>query len=125
MLVLLAVLGGVVLIAFAGNACPADAPGGPCPTAVVNRAIVVTLAATTAGLAVVPFALLAEFARRRHIIFRGAWGRATRRGLLVAGVVAAVGALRLGGAISVPVVLFLISVAAATEWLAIRRFDSP
>lgn len=125
MLVLLAVLGGVVLIAFAGNVCPADAPGRPCPTAGVNRAIVVALAAATAGLAVAPFALLAEFARRRRIIFRGAWGRAARRGLLVAGVVAAIGALRLGGAISVPVVLFLISVAAATEWLAIRRFDPP
>jgi hypothetical protein len=125
MLVLLAVLGGVVLIAFAGNVCPADAPGRPCPTAGVNRAIVVALAAVTAGLAVAPFALLAEFARRRSIIFRGAWGRAARRGLLVAGVVAAIGALRLGGAISVPVVLFLISVAAATEWLAIRRFDPP
>ncbi len=125
MLVLLAVLGGVVLIAFAGNACPADAPGRPCPTAGANRAIVVVLAAATAGLAVAPLALLAEFTRRRRIIFRGAWGRATRRGMLVAGVVAAIGALRLGGAISIPVVLFLISVAAATEWLAIRRFDSP
>lgn len=124
MLILLAVLGAVVLIAFAGNACPADSAGRPCPTAGVNRAIVVVLAAATAGLAVAPLALLAEFARRR-IIFRGAWGRATRRGLLVAGVVAAIGALRLGGAISVPVVLFMISVAAAAEWLAIRRFDSP
>ena len=69
-LVLLAVLGAVVLIAFAGNACPADAPGRPCPTAGVNRAIVVALAAATAGLAVAPLALLAEFARRRRIIFR-------------------------------------------------------
>ena len=124
-LVLLAVLAGVVLVAFAGNACPVDAPGSPCPNAGVNRAVVVALAAATAGLAVVPLALLAEFALRRRILFRGAWGRATRRGLLVAGVVGAIGALRLGGAISVPVAIFLISVTAATEWLALRRFDLP
>jgi hypothetical protein len=124
-LVLLAVLGGVVLVAIAGNACPSDVPGRPCPNAVANRAMVVALAAATAGLAVVPFALLAEFAVRRRIIYRGAWGRAARRGLLVAAAIAAVAGLRLGGALSVPVALFVISLAAAVEWFAVRRFDPP
>jgi hypothetical protein len=123
-LVLLAVLAGVVLVAVAGNACPGDAPGHPCPHAVANRAVVVVLAAATGGLAVVPFALLAEFAVRRRILYRGAWGRAARRGLLVAAAMAALAGLRLGGALSVQVVLFVISLAAAVEWFAIRRFDS-
>jgi hypothetical protein len=124
-LVLLAVLGAVVLVAFAGNACAVDLPGRPCPDAGTHRAVVVALAAITAGLAVVPFALLAEFAVRRRIIYRGAWGRAARRGALVAAIVAAIAGLRLGGALSVPVALFVISLAAALEWVALRRFDLP
>ena len=124
-LVLLAVLGGVVLVAFAGNTCAIDAPSQPCPNAGANRAVVVALAAATAGLAVVPFALLAEFAVRRRIIYRGAWRRATRRGALVAAAIAAIAGLRLGGALSVPGALFVISLAAAVEWLAARRFDLP
>jgi hypothetical protein len=124
-LVLLAVLGGVVLVAFAGHACPTDSSGSPCPDAGPNRAVVVGLAAATAALAVTPFALLAEFAVRRRIIYRGAWGRATRRGLLVAVVIAAMAGLRLGGALSVPVGLFGICLAVVVEWLAVRRFDLP
>jgi hypothetical protein len=124
-LVLLAVLTAVVLVSFAGRACPADAPATPCPDAGANRAVVVTLAAATAGLAVVPFALLAEFAVRRRIIYRGAWARAARRGLLVAAAIGALAGLRLGGALSVPVGIFILSLAAALEWLAVRRFDLP
>ena len=95
------------------------------PTRGANRAVVVTLAAATAGLVVVPFALLAEFAVRRRILYRGAWARATRRGLLVAAAIAALGGLRLGGALSVPVAIFVLSLAGALEWLAVRRFDLP
>lgn len=124
-LVLLAVLAAVVLVAFAGNACAGDLPGRLCPNAGANRAVVVVLVAVTAGVAVTPFALLAEFAVRRRIIYRGAWGRATRRGLLVGAAIAAIAGLRLGGALSVPVALFVISLAAATEWVALRRFDLP
>lgn len=124
-LVLLAVLAAVVSVAFAGNACPSDTPASPCPNAGANRVVVVVLAAATAGLAVVPFALLAEFAVRRRIVFRGAWGRATRRGLLISAAIAAMAGLRLGGALSVPVAIFLISLAAAVEWFATRRFDMP
>jgi hypothetical protein len=123
--VLLAVLGAVVLIAFAGNACPSEAPARPCANAGINRAVVVALAAATATLAVVPFALLAEFTVRRRIIYRGAWGRAARRGALIGAAIAAMGALRLGGALSVPVALFVVSLATAVEWFAIRRFDVP
>lgn len=124
-LMLLAVLGAVVLVAFAGNACAGDLPGKPCPSSAANRVVVVALAAATAGAAVVPFALLAEFAVRRRIIYRGAWGRAIRRGALVAMVVAAIAGLRLGGALSMPVALFVVSLAAATEWISLRRFDIP
>ena len=124
-LVLLAVLGAVVLVAFAGNSCAGDMPGQPCPNAGANRAVVVALAAMTAAVAVMPFAILAEFAVRRRIIYRGAWGRALRRGVLVGAAIAAIAGLRLGGALSVPVALFVISLAAATEWVALRRFDLP
>jgi hypothetical protein len=124
-LVLLAVLGGVVLVAFAGNSCAVDLADRPCPNVGVNRAVVVALAALTAGLAVAPFALLSEFAVRRRIIYRGAWGRAARRGVLVGASIAAIGGLRLGGALSVPAALFVISLAATLEWVALRRFDLP
>jgi len=124
-LVLLAVLAAVVLLAFAGNSCALDVPGHPCANAGLNRAVVVGLAALTSGLAVAPFALLAEFAVRRRIIYRGAWGRAARRGVLVAASIAAIAGLRLGGALSVPAALFVISLAAALEWVALRRFDLP
>lgn len=124
-LVLLAVLGAVVLMAFAGNACAGDLPGRPCPEAGANRIVVVALAAASAGVAVMPFAFLAEFAVRRRIVYRGAWGRATRRGLLVGAAIAAVAGLRLGGALSVPVAFFVISLAVAVEWVALRRFDLP
>ena len=72
----------------------------------------------------VPFALLAEFAVRGRILYRGAWVRAIRRGVLAAGAVAALGGLRLGGALTVPVTIFVLLLAGAIEWLAIRRFDS-
>ena len=39
--------------------------------------------------------------------------------------VAVLGGLRMGGALTVPVTIFLLLLAAAIEWLAIRRFDSP
>jgi len=124
-LVLLAVLGVVSLVAFAGNACPAETAALPCPDAAANRAVVVLLAAATTALAVIPFALLAEFAVRRRIVYRGAWGRATRRGLLVAAVIAALAGLRLGGALSVAAAFFVVTLSAIVEWFAVRRFDLP
>lgn len=124
-LVLGAVLCAVLLVAFASISCPSTAPGQPCPGAAFNRVLVVGLAAAAAGLLVVPFAFLAEFLLRRRIVYRGAWLRAGRRGLLVAAVVAALAALRLGSAFSVPVAIFVVILGAIVEWLAIRRFDVP
>lgn len=124
-MVLLAVLGAVVGLAFAGNACPVDAPGQPCPDAFLNRGVLLALAAVTMGLAVAPFAFLAEYAVRRRIVYRGAWARAARRGGLAAATVAAIGGLRLGEALSVPGTLFVISLAAIVEWFSARRLDAP
>jgi hypothetical protein len=122
-LALLAVLVGVVLVAFAGNACPASTPGQPCPAAGANRIVVVTLAAAAVGLLIAPFAFLSEFVARRRIVFRGAWARAARRGLLAAALVAALAGLRLAGALSVAGALFLLTMAAMIEWFAVRRLD--
>ena len=65
------------------------------------------------------------FVVRGRILYRGAWGRAIRRGLLAGGAVAALGGLRLGGALTVPVAIFVVLLAGAVEWLSIRRFDVP
>jgi hypothetical protein len=122
-LALLALLAGVTLVAFAGNACPIDTPARPCPSAGTNRIVVVILAAAAVGLLVTPFAFLAEFVARRRIVFRGAWARAARRGLLASGLVAAMAGLRLGGALTVAGALFLLTLAGLAEWYAIRRVD--
>lgn len=122
-LALLALLVGVTLVAFAANACPTDVPARPCPEAWTNRMIVVVLAAAAAALLVAPFAFLSEFVARRHIVYRGAWARAARRGLLVAALVASLAGLRLGGALSIPGALFVLTLATMAEWFAVRRFD--
>jgi len=120
-LVLLAVLAGVGLVAFAGRACPVETPSQPCPAAAANRVVVVGLSAVTIALAVTPFAFLGEVVGRRRIVYRGAWLRAARRGVLVGLVVAALAGLRLGGALNVPIAIFVVIVAAVLEWLAARR----
>jgi hypothetical protein len=122
---LLALLSAAGLVLFANTACPTDLPGQPCPAAGTNRLLLIVLAAITATLLVVPFAFLAEFVLRRRIVYRGAWSRATRRGLLVGAVVVALAGLRLGGALSMPVAIFTILLAAAGEWFAVRRLDLP
>jgi hypothetical protein len=124
-LALSAILVVGLLVAFASLACPSDAPEQPCPGAVTNRIVVIGLAALAVGLLVVPFALLSEFVIRGRILYRGAWGRAIRRGLLAGASVALLGGLRIGGALTVPVAIFVVLLAGAIEWLAIRRFDAP
>jgi hypothetical protein len=124
-LVVGAALCGAALVAFASISCPASLPGQACPGASLNRVIVVALGAVAAGLLVAPFAFLAEFVLRRSIAYRGAWGRAGRRGLLIAAVVVSLAALRLGGAFSIPVAIFVVLLAAIVEWFAVRRFDGP
>jgi hypothetical protein len=123
-LVLGAVLSAVVLLAFAGNACPAPTSANACAAAGLNRTVVIGLTAAGVGFLVTPFAFLTEFVLRRRIVFRGAWGRAARRGLLAAAALASMAALRLGGALTGAVVVFVVIVAALVEWLAARRFDT-
>jgi hypothetical protein len=124
-LVLLTILGAVVLIATASRLCPTDIPGQPCAGSAANRAIVVSLGAITVGLVVVPFAFLAEVMARRGIVYRGAWWRAVRRGALLTAAVAAIAGLRLGGALTTPIALFVVALAAGVEWFAIRYVDLP
>ncbi len=124
-LVLLAVLGAVVLVVLAGNLCPAETAGNSCPEAGRNRAIVVGVAAASSALIVTPFAFLTELVLRRRIVYRGAWLRALRRGILAGAVLAALAGLRLGGALTVPVGLFVLLLAVLVEWFAVRRVDVP
>lgn len=124
-LVLVAILAGVVLLSFIARACPGPLPGQPCAAAGTNRAIVIALAGVGVAALVTPFAFLAEFALRRRIVYIGAWARAARRGSLGGVLLAVLAALRIGDALSIPVAAFFIALAAALEWLAIRRFDRP
>ena len=120
-LILGAVVAAAALVAFASVACPVDSEGQPCPLAGRNLAIGVALAALSVALVVTPFAFLGEVLARRRIVYRGAWPRAARRGAIAGLVVAALAGLRLGGALSVPVGLFVLLVAGAAEWLALQR----
>jgi hypothetical protein len=81
----------------------------------------VILAAVSGALLVTPFAFLGEVVARRRIVYRGAWGRASRRGALTGLVIAALAGLRIGGALSVPVLIFVIILAGVVEWLVVRR----
>jgi hypothetical protein len=123
--VVLALVCAGALLLFVQNACATDLPAQPCPEAGFNRAVVVGLVGLTAALTVTPFAFLGEFAARRRIVYRGSWGRAMRRGLLVGLAVAALAGLRVGGALTVPAALFVLFLAALVEWFAVRRFDRP
>ena len=124
-LILLGILAVVVLVSFAGRACPVETDVQPCPDAAWNRAAVLGLVSTAAALLVTPFAFLAEVVARRRIVYRGAWMRAARRGILVGLVVAALGGLRLGGALSVPIAIFVVVLAGVAEWLGVRRGRVP
>ena len=121
-LVLAALAVGAALIAFASVACPTETAMQSCPNAAVNRGVVLALGACVVVLLLTPFVFLAEFATQRRVR-SGAWGRAMRRGLLTGAAVGTLGGLRLGDALSVPAVLFVIVLAAMIEWYAVRRFD--
>lgn len=120
-LILLSALSAIVLVAFAANACPVETVAQPCPAAERNLVLVIVLAATTVGLLVAPFAFLGEVMARRRIVYRGAWGRAGRRGTLAGLVVAAMAGLKLADALSVPVAIFVLVLAAVTEWFFTRN----
>ena len=121
LLILAGILAVVVLLAVAGRACPAETATQPCPDAARNRVVVVILASVSGALLVTPFAFLGEVVARRRIVYRGAWGRATRRGALTGLVIAVLAGLRIGGALSVPVGIFVIILAGVAEWLVVRR----
>lgn len=120
-LILAAVLAGLLLVVFAASACPAETAVQPCPGAPRNIVLVIGLAATTVALTVTPFAFLGEVLARNRIVYRGAWGRAARRGVIAGLVIATLAGLRLGGVLSVPIAIFIVILAAAVEWLAARR----
>lgn len=124
-LVLVALAVAAAMLLFAGSSCPTELPGQACPDAGSNRVTVIALAALSIACLVMPVAFLGEFVLRRRIVYRGAWGRAVRRGILVAGVTVALAGLRLGGALNVAVALFVVLLATAIEWFAVRRLDRP
>jgi hypothetical protein len=119
-LVLLAVLGVVVLVGFAANACPIETPTQPCPDSARNLVMAIGLAAISVGLLVTPFAFLGEVLARRRIVYRGAWARASRRGTLAGLALATLAGLRLAGVLSVPSGLFVLTLAGAIEWFFLR-----
>ena len=119
-LFLLGILALVLLVAFAGSACPVETEQQPCPDATRNLVVGIGLAAAAVGLLVTPFAILGEFVTRRRIVYRGAWARAARRGLLVGLVVAILAGLRLAGALNVPTAFFVLILAGVAEWFAVR-----
>lgn len=113
---------GVVLLA--AQLCPGPAPGDPCPDADRNRVLVIGLAGAVVALVVAPAAFVVDFATQRRIAYLGAWARAARRGALVGLALAAVAGLRLVDALNPFSAVVVVGVAAAAEWLAIRRLDA-
>lgn len=67
------------------------------------------------GLTCIPLFWLAVFGRHQRIAYRGDWFRAARRGGWVAVVVAVFVVLRLQGAFSLPVALFVVVMVAVAE----------
>jgi hypothetical protein len=120
-LILLGILASIALVAVAARTCPVATDAQPCADVARNRAVVVALASGTAALMLTPFAFLGEVMARRRIVYRGAWWRAARRGILTGLVIAAIAGLRLGGALSVPIAIFVIILAAVLEWFVARR----
>lgn len=120
-LLVAATLSFLLLVVFAGRSCPATTAAAACPNALLNRVVVISLAAIGTGLLIAPFAFVAEFAVRRRIVFRGAWGRAARRSALAAFVVVALAGLRLGGALNAPLALFVLLAPVVLEVYLTRR----
>jgi len=67
------------------------------------------------GLTCVPLLWLAIFGRHHRIAYRGDWARAVRRGAWVAVVVAVFVVLRLQGAFSLPIALFVMVMVMVAE----------
>ena len=67
------------------------------------------------GLTTMPLFWLVVFGRHRRIAYRGDWFRAIRRGAWVAIVVTLFVALRLQGALQLPIALFVLTMVAIAE----------
>jgi hypothetical protein len=67
------------------------------------------------GLTCIPLFWLVVFGRHGRIAYRGDWIRAVRRGAWVAIVVAVFVVLRLQGAFSLPIVLFVLVIVSVAE----------
>jgi len=77
----------------------ADASAGLLGAGVIGLAL---------GLSTIPLFWLAAFARNQRVAYRGSWVRAIRRGGWVAVVAAVVVALRVQGALPLPVAAFVV-----------------
>ena len=119
------ILAAVAVVVLASQLCPGPTSNDPCPDADRNRILVVALAATAVSAVMAGLAFMADYATHQRIVYRGAWGRAARRGILAGLVLAAVAGLRLVDALTVFSALVVIVVAAVAEWLATRRLDAP
>ena len=108
-------LTAILLVVFAARSCPGPSGDDVCSAAAFNRVAVVLLTSVSVALLVTPFAFLGEYAARRRIVYRGAWSRAGRRGLLAAGVIAVLAGLRLGGALSAPLAAAIVLIPIAAE----------
>ena len=82
------------------------------PTTALTGALAIGLAC---GTTTVPLFWLAVFARHRRIAFRGDWGRAIRRGGWVGLVVAFLAALRLQDVLSLPIIIFVVTMVVLAE----------
>ncbi len=89
------------------------------PTAGFVGALLIGL---SLGLTAIPLFWLAVFARHRRIAYRGDWTRATRRGAWIAVVAGLLVALRVQGAFSLPIAVFVIvMVVFAEATLSVER----
>jgi hypothetical protein len=92
------------------------------PTTLQVRLVVSVALGAAVALSAVPLAWLAAFGRRGRRTLSGDWLRATRRGILVGGLVALIAALRVTDTTSVPIVVFAIVLVVAVEvTLSYRR----
>jgi hypothetical protein len=92
------------------------------PTTLQVRLVVSAALGAAVALSAVPLAWLAAFGRRGRRALSGDWLRATRRGILVGGLVALIAALRVTDTTSVPIVVFAIVLVVAVEvTLSYRR----
>ena len=122
-LVLVGAASVVGVVALAATLCPGPSVDDPCPDAERNRAIVVVTAGLAVGAFVTAIAFAADYLTHNRIVYRGAWLRASRRGLLTALAVAAIAGLRLLDALNPFSAAVVVAVAVAVEWVAIRRLD--